>query len=603
MERVLLLVILLIILLWMIYHRSIECFDDFFNPIQNIANITSPPPVSAKQMQIASQGITSKHQQYLANVYEQPERRTVEAFEGEDVSEDVEDMVNVGILASQSPDFTIAQTICEPVTTSDCNAFDNPDFNKYCGISFDVKNGKNTKDQAHIGGLYMDPVRKALRLEGQKRNPTKNYKFRPTYGSADVGLFAHNKATCNYIRDDIKCKASNVVGIDNCAVCFSDFSYHATDPANPNEDLTFVFYTNATQLSIFHDNKIRNKRYILRTSDKSETPSENVVTDPTAISVNGKQLTTTTIKGITINEGDLLLIIVGNLNNDPLLLGGYIQATTTNGEFKIDINIMIDSDAGKPPSVAGDVNGYTLYRNKPKTGMMLKGIMPFTFKGAETPDSRFNCSNAPFITTKGAMDYVATNEPCYGPDAKPGNYKMECLQQIFLSSGGTTKGTGYPGTQETAQVLLVDEAGKGRSLDKIGKFLYKKMVLASTGMSDGNKMPMKDWDDASMFMTGVHKAGPCDTAEGEPLSNDCLVSLYMSSGCFPKGKLNPDPAEGNPMNEGIAAGMSMGGAQGKATVSEVYKNAKDYANSTGINNTTRQKALMDCYGITLIQKS
>jgi hypothetical protein len=201
------------------------------------------------------------------------------------------------------------------------------------------------------------------------------------------------------------------------------------------------------------------------------------------------------------------------------------------------------------------------------------------------------------------MDYMETNEPCYGADAKPGNYKMECLQQIFLASGGTNSGTGYPGTKEAAQVLLVDEAGIGRSLDKIGVFLYKKMVTASTGMSDGQKVAMKDWDEASMFMTGKSKAGPCDTEDGVPLSTDCLSSLYMSSGCLPKGKLNPDPAAGNQMNADIAAAMSMGGAEGKATVSKVYAKVKADADVTGVNNVNRKKAYMDCYGIPILQTS
>jgi len=603
MERILLFVILILIGILIFNRGSIESFDDFFNPIQNIANITRPPPISAAQIQAASKGITTKNQQYLGNVYEQPPQ--VESFALQTVSSEPPTVptgatVDVGTLASQSPDFTIAQTVCEPTNTADCNAFDREEFRKNCGISFDIANGTNSKGDPHFGGLYMDPVKKAQLMEAQKRNPTKSYTFGPLYGSVGPGLFAHDKPTCKYIQDDLKCKASLVVGTDNCSVCFSDFSYHATDPANPNEELTFVFYTNATELSMYIDTTL----YFLKSNNTSYKMADNVAQDSTIISVGPYKLTTVSIKQVPVKEGQLIAIL-GSNKNGKMVLGGYVQASTANGEFKIDINIMIDKDGGKPPSVAGDVNGYTLYKELlTKSGpaaMILTGSIPFTFKGADTPDSRFNCSNAPFITTKGAMDYIATNEPCYGPDAKPGKYKLECLQQIFLASGGTNKGTGYPGTQETAQVLLVDENGTARSLDKIGKFLYGKMVLASTGLKDGQKMSMDDWNEASMYMTGTPKAGPCDTAEGEPLSTECLASLYMSSGCFPKGKLNPDPAAGNPMNEGVAAGMSMGGDQGKRTVAAVYKNAKDYANSPEISNITRKRAYMDCYGIPMLQ--
>jgi hypothetical protein len=448
----------------------------------------------------------------------------------------------------------------------------------------------------------MDPAKKIQRMEAQKRNPSKIYTFNPLYGSAGPGLFAHDYATCNYIRDDLKCKASLVVGTDNCAVCFADFSYHATDPSNPNEDVTFVFYTNATNLYLFANNKY----HVLIANPNGERIADGVTQDPTIISAGSFKVTTVTIKQVTVKEGEQIAILGGN-RNGKMVLGGYIQASTANGEFKMDINIMIDNDGGKPPSVAGDVNGYTLYKELPKSpksdppAMNLRGIMPFTFKGAETPDSRFNCSNAPFITTKGAMDYIATNEPCYGPDAKPGNYKMECLQQIFLASGGTDKGSGYPGTQENAQLLLVDEEGNNRSLSKIGNFLYKKMVLASTGLKEGQKMSMDDWNEASMYMTGTPKAGPCDTGEGEPLSTECLASLYMSSGCLPKGKLNPDPAANNPMDVDVARIMSIGGIEGKAGITAFYKKAKDAADSTGKNNPGRKKAYMDCYGVPILQ--
>ena len=305
MERVLLFVILILIGILILYRGSTESFDDFFNPVQNIANITRPPPISAKQMQSATQGVTTTHQQYLANVYEQPEK-PVEPFALQVVSSEppvmeIKDTVNVGTLASQSPDFTIAQTVCEIVNTSNCDELKDPNsvFSKNCGISFDVENGTNSKGDPHIGGLYMDPVKKVQRMEAQKRNPTKSYTFNPLYGNAGPGLFAHDYATCNYIRDDLKCKASQVVGTDNCAVCFADFSYHATDPANPNEDLTFVFYTNATNLYLFANNKY----HILIANPNGERIEKNVEQDPTIISVGPYKLTTVTIKQVPVKEG------------------------------------------------------------------------------------------------------------------------------------------------------------------------------------------------------------------------------------------------------------------------------------------------------------
>jgi len=576
MERILLILILILLVLWVFNRPSTEAFDDFFNPVNNLINVANPPPVASKLLQLATQGVTTTNQNYLANTYEQPNPENPGS-----------QTVQVGALAEQSPDFTIAQTICEPVTTIDCNAFDNPKFNTNCGISLDVENGYNSKGKPHIGGLYIDPAIKAA------KNNTGIYQ--PTYGGSN--LFAKDKATCKYMMDDINCKKHiNPIGTKNCSMCFSDGSLHAVDPNTDPVNPTFVFYTNATQLGLIIEGPPETKIYMLISSN--EKVDKNVVRDKTIISVNGLELTTVTITSVPIKEGQFFSIRAGN-NDDNVAVAGYLQASTLSGQYKIDLNALIDTDMGQTPNMGGDVNGYLLFNQLDNiTGpvrMSLRGLMTFTFKGIATHDSQ-NCTNGPFMTQKGSVDYIATNEPCYGPEATPGNYKMECLQQLFLASGGTQKGTGYPSTPDTAKTLLVDEKGTARTLNQIGQMLYSRMVTASTRLRNGESVSMEDWDAVSMFMTGVHKADPCDTRPGFPLSKECMVSLYNASGCFPMGKLNP--AKNNPMNSDVATAMTKGN---KARVSEIYRNTRQIAQNSGLSNLARQNAFQDCFGVPILQ--
>ena len=575
MTRILLILILILVVLWIFCRSSIESFDDYFNPVNNLISIANPPPVSSAALQRATQGVTTENQPYLANTYEQPDS---------DISGS--QTLQVGTLASQSPDFTIAQTICEKVTTSNCNAFDDPKFNANCGISFDVESGYNSKAKPHIGGLYIDPRVKAA------RNNTGIYS--PTYGGSN--LFAKDKATCNYMRDDINCKSrKNAVGTENCSMCFSDGALGAVDPNTNPVNLTFVIYTNAKGLLLIIDEK---QVYTLRAISQFEKVSPNVVQDSRVISVNGIQITTTTIKSVPVKEGQTIVVRAENPPTEASVsLAGYFQASTLSGEFRMDLNAVIDQDLGKTPSIGGDVNGYMLFNQLDGAQLMrLSGLMPFTFKGV-THDSA-NCPNGPFLTKKGSVDYILTNEPCYGPEAKPGSYKLECLQQLFLASGGTQKGTGYPVSPETAKVLLVDEKGAARTLNQIGQMLYNRMVTTSTRLKNGVSVSMEEWDSTSMFMTGVRKANPCDTKPGLPLSTECLISLYKESGCFPKGKLNPDPAMKNPLNGQVAAAMSKGD---KAGVAQIYSKVIQTVQTNGLSNSSRQQALLDCYGVQPLQ--
>lgn len=62
------------------------------------------------------------------------------------------------------------------------------------------------------------------------------------------------------------------------------------------------------------------------------------------------------------------------------------------------------------------------------------------------------CDNGPIITQAASAVFLES-DPCYSKDNKPGNYKLECLQDRWMQLGGTTEGTGYPTSREKADAI------------------------------------------------------------------------------------------------------------------------------------------------------
>ena len=471
---------------------------------------------------------------------------------------------------------TRAKTICERVTSPDTSAFDNPEFNQFCGLSFDT-NGKNSIDEPHTGGgLYIDP-------ENKTYVPDSGI-YIPTLGSS--ALFAINKESAEFMKKDLACKNTTVaIGTDSCSQCFSDGTLHALESAPKSTPSVLVFYTNATDV-------VFNYKPLLIGSKATSKSTANI------ISINGKNYTHITTYPLQLNEGDAITIQASH--SDPtfgIVLAGYIQNQVPyNNKYNIDIRTLINQSNGS--TVGGSINGFMQYNKFYKnTSIVLEGSIPFTFMPTG-PDSQ-SCPNGPFITTLASANFIKTESPCYGPGVKPGAYSLACLQQLFLAAGGTPSGSGYPSDSKKAQALLFDSKNKPMTLSQIGQMLYMKNILASTGLVNGVSQTLNDWNDASVFLTGAPILNPCQTLiPGTPLSRDCLSYVYSKSRCTPKGTYNPDSKLNNPIPEGIQEAQNNGNAEAAlAFYSKVYTTA----NNNGLHNTDRRSAFMGCYGVELKQ--
>jgi hypothetical protein len=490
-----------------------------------------------------------------------------------------------------------AQTVCETVTTPDCSAFANPAFAASCGISFDPK-GLNSKGKPHMGGLYISSADRTAQAQRQQTLGPDTVTYQPSIGRATKGTFAVDASSCAVISEQVACKRTQSLTSPHCTSCFTSGAYNRVDPTSPRIPPSFVVQTNATTLA-FIDGSGKETSYTVQTN----TPMP--ITPPTPV-----------------NEGDRFQWSVTGPSDGSLYLSGYLTAPTTVGTFNLDMNALLELDlvTNYKPRIGGaqavnTVQCMTLRPGMGQGSMKLQGFMPFSFLSPYEQDA-LTCDNGPILTQPASATFLG-NDVCYTADSKPGNYSLECLQQMFLGAGGTVQGNGYPGTPAAAKALLYDANGVPRTLDDISTFLYQMNVKASTGIdTQGNQLSVADWNTASLFCTGTAVSNPCDgpNKAGGPLTTDCLQYLYTNGGvgdptvgptyslglsyasqdsngnavyCAPNGALSPSNAEG--LKRAQAAG-------GVSAVKALYNTAHTTANNNALPNAQRAQALQDCYG-------
>jgi hypothetical protein len=598
MNQFLLVLIFIIVVITILYIRNaakIEGFEDnstpvdktFFNTINNLFNPVKPHPLTPTEINQVSQAIQTTNQPYISSAYEK-------GSAGE--------RVQTGALYESSDALKKAQTICEIIVPGagsklDCNAFDNAQFNQFCGMSFDLQ-GTNSKGTTHVGGLYIDPTAKA--------SYPSNGVYNPTYGTSSQ--FAINKATCQFMQNDIDCKnLTNPVGTKNCSKCFSDNSLHAVVDNVPVAQPTFTLYTNATNMTL----KVAetNTTYTLL-SNSSTIPVTAGVTSTSGPTANGIVFKTVNTGPINITEGQNFTITASISSGASVAIAGFLQGATHQGLYSIDLNAIVDTDNDQTPSVGGDVNGYLqINQIYGASNIKLHGLMTFSFINPTAFDS-INCQNGPFITKAGSLTYLETNEPCYAADASPGHYSLACLQKMFSAVGGTTSGSGYPNTADKARVLNIDDNGNNRTLADIGNFLYQKSVLAATGLEDGQSVSIERWNSWSMFMTGRTITNPCQTTRpGAPVSVDCQKYLFTQSRCPTPGTYNPDPTVKNCTNSAGAAIVcppnptvtTAAAAGNKDAITTFYATAYAQTNDTTLSNSAKAASVLGCTGVNLLQ--
>jgi hypothetical protein len=457
---------------------------------------------------------------------------------------------------------------CEAVTSTNCAAFDDPTFAAHCGISFDKK-GTDSKGRPHMGGMYYRPGT-----------------TRPFLATADPAKFVTTKAACIKLGEEIGCEEKQTFETTNCAQCSSTGRFTRIDPATPR-------LTPELRLQGKGTLTLAGKTYELNPTQTTTVPLTNMKeADTLALSVTGSAI--------------------------DCYIAGYLKADTAAGPYKVDINGLISTDTltGYKPRQGGsqrvdDMNCVILRPANGSATMTLSGLLPYTFISVSEADAA-NCDNGPFITQAASAAFLES-DPCYKKGAEPGKYSTECLRQKFVQVGGTTRGEGYPSTDEKARKLLFKADGSARTLGELSDYLYDMAIVASTGRNrQGTMVPREEWHAASMFMLAVPVLTPCGPNPGSqpgPLARECLKFLYDNAGkgtevgatysmdsTYASGQTYCKP--GAPLDPTTDAGLQRGRAAGNlAAVKNLYDSTHRLANDNSAAIDARRQAIKDCYGV------
>ena len=399
---------------------------------------------------------------------------------------------------------------CEAAPNT-CDSFNDPVFASNCGMSFDI-NGTASDGTPHVGGLYIgsddryDQETDATSVRQTASAPYDPYKvFQPTIGTASRGTFGITKDGCNVVKEKVDCDSKQTFGSPNCSQCYTSRRFSRVGPET---------------------GRLPSNLYLMGVGN---------ITIKGAITLSNTNLSSEPIKvEIPSNaEGQTFTIIVSN----PTYIAGCIQGPTPRGIFKLDLLNLIQSDTitGIKPRITGStkVNGFKCYTLNPGTGkksMSLSCLMPFSFLNMYEGDA-LACENGPIITQAASATFLES-DPCFGKDNKPGAYKLTCLQTRWVEMGGTQQGSGYPSNPVLADKIQKDTNGNPLDIDTIIDNLSEIMLKALTGKDKNNRiLSIPEWNEASMFATGVPINTPCDGPGGTPpLSRECLNYLYKNKG-------------------------------------------------------------------------
>ncbi len=499
-------------------------------------------------------------------------------------------------------------TTCEAAPNS-CSAFDDPTFAANCGMSFDI-NAISADGKPHIGGLYISPddrqkqttlAENVLSTGGPPYDPYKVYQ--PTLGKSKPGTFAITKDQCVVVKEKVDCASKQTFSSPNCTQCYTSQNFARVGPDTPRIPSTLLLFGVGAVTVTSQNNNISLPQTTL---DLNNPVTVNIPADAEG--------STFTINVQPTAQGQLAYI------------AGFIQGQTPRGTFKLDLMNISQSDlvTNSKPRLNGSmtVSGFRcliLIPGNKQTTMNLSCLIPFSFLSMYDGDA-LTCDNGPIITQAASATFLES-DPCFGKANQPGNYKLECLQTRWVELGGTPQGTGYPSNQASADLIQKDGNNQPLDIDTIVNNLAPKMISAATGKSSaGQNLSLTDWNNVSMWATGVPINTPCDgpASSTGPLSQECLSYLYLNQGASShigptytlqasqvasmKGQDMPNTycQPGTSIDPATTAGLQFGqGLGGINVVKQTYDQINRLANDNTQTNATRQTAVQQCYGVSL----
>jgi len=267
--------------------------------------------------------------------------------------------------------------------------------------------------------------------------------------------------------------------------------------------------------------------------------------------------------------------------------------------------------------------------------VQFKVVIPSTMRDPTLEEDISLCPIGPIASTSEAVTRLnagSCSQLVNGQPQGPGNYSDKCIQQLFLGSGCTVKGTGYPSdSQKKTKYTTNGTTGDNLETDDIKNNLDDLYKIATTGTNSNNDtMAEKTVEKAALECLGEIRIDPCasSTSATGPHTAQCLDYLFRSAGannknigptyqgmmnrssgtatninkpimyCQRVGSMSPITEKGKLNNDAIAIANSKGGVN---AVKEFYRKIHYDANFNSVV-ATQKIALKQCYGIGVTPK-
>lgn len=468
---------------------------------------------------------------------------------------------------------------CEKLKTMDCNAFDDAEFTKNCGVCLDI--GKDSKQKPHVGGLVLlqNDKRDAPRIGAQLPE------YEATVGSCPAGKLVASKKECLRLQNQMACEKGNTFNTPTgCAQCYDDGSYKVVNPndsdtTNLLEGSGTLYICGTGQVTFSEDGQSGNKVSLSNLSPTvprvikllgNEGNQFTITVSAIKVPVDYDETVVYHVDDLIIfqenvhkmvegagaagynpaRQGDMLWTKLGSYISyepktapTPQFYGALLGGTAGGGVFQMDIYRLVnmDSTTGRKPRAIGTKSTLTFTTEEfgpiqinpavimapgfGKDNMSLRCTEPFTFVNMQSQEAT-QCPTSPFSTQEASANFLQS-DPCYAKGSGPGRYKVECLQGLFLTNGCVGQGKGYPLSANNA-FTKGDPATMG--LTDLADYIYDKAVTSATGVnSSGIKQTLADWSKASVFCTGKAITSPCDIVSGT-ISEDCVAYLWDNMG-------------------------------------------------------------------------
>jgi len=542
----------------------------------------------------------------------------------------------------------------------DCSIFkegssgSNDYFTKNCGVCHkDTITSKNVKPSNGIGGLYYGSYFKGL-LDDEddtERSPLQpRYEsYEPKIGDCATDYSSLSKSTCEKINKKIQCERAqssafeqNLEGCYECNDSKNKF-YYVEDGKTALRQPTTLVLTGNGECEFSIGSGGTKRWYAPVSTGTLSVPSK--IKKTFALSSTGKTVSIPLDDKGEAADGKIININLKTQGDDvPSLSGkviGYVNKPSgTKGSYindirENDISQFAMDTSTRVPSIPFISGGAGLSVIQPHftegnqgTLLSISVYVPFTYIATDQIESTF--CQGPYIRNKQNFMNISQN-PCFSSTSTAGNYNKACLQGLFIASGCTKKGSGYPDTNEKVAAL-----NKQGTLSNITSYLRNRYTRSFSGKDSetGKTLPINTWQEDIQFCKDQSEiiTNYCDTLTSEqkkkgPVSPECINYIYRDgdvgpaprkqkpygtynmtdfgnakslyeSGfkdryCTPEGTMSPYDEKGVMRPDIVKEIQSKGGIE---SIKQFYRNIHSKANQGGLTNAQRALAVKQCYG-------